>query len=411
MYMKKYIVKGEKKRLTGSLLIRRIFMESKRRVKKAISLEGVIFFILFVGFFYCMGSKMGTVNMFNTLMKTAHQLLLNTVFFIMAIAVIAGAVGSLLSEFGVIAIINKILSPRMKPLYDLPGAAALGIITTYLSDNPAIIALADDKGFKKYFKKYQIPALTNLGTAFGMGLIVTTFMMAQKSPNGENFVKAALIGNIGAVIGSIVSVRIMLHYTKKEFGKEEWALEETNSGDDMFNYREIRDGNAGKRALESMLEGGKSGVDMGFSIIPGVLIICTLVLMLTNGAGAAGKYTGAAYEGVAVLPWVGEKLSFILKPLFGFKHAEAIAFPITSLGAVGAAISLVPNFLNKGLIGGNEIAVFTAMGMCWSGYLSTHVAMMDALNCRQLTGKAILSHTIGGLAAGIGAHFLYILFL
>ena len=93
--------------------------------------------------------------------------------------------------------------------------------------------------------------------------------------------------------------------------------------------------------------------------------------MLTNGPGSNG-YTGAAFEGVPVLPYIGDKLSFIIRPLFGFKNSEAIAFPITSLGAVGAAISLVPTLLNKNLIGGNEIAVFTAMGMCWSGYLSTH---------------------------------------
>ena len=60
------------------------------------------------------------------------------------------------------------------------------------------------------------------------------------------------------------------------------------------------------------------------------------------------------------------------------------------------------------MIGGNELAVFTAMCMCWSGYLSTHIAMMDELGCRQLTGHAILSHTIGGLAAGISAHLIYV---
>ena len=49
---------------------------------------------------------------------------------------------------------------------------------------------------------------------------------------------------------------------------------------------------------------------------------------------------------------------------------------------------------------GNDIAVFTAMCMCWSGYLSTHVAMMDSLHCSDMTGKAIFSHTIGGLAGG-----------
>ncbi|MCX7904542.1 MAG: hypothetical protein N2486_08510, partial [Caloramator sp.] len=117
-------------------------------------------------------------------------------------------------------------------------------------------------------------------------------------------------------------------------------------------------------------------------------------------------YTGAAYEGVPILTWVGEKLSFILKPLLGFKSPESIAFPITALGAVGAAIGLVPKLLQQGLIGAKEIAVFTAMGMCWSGYLSTHVAMMDALEARDLTNKAILSHTIGGLVAGIAANII-----
>jgi hypothetical protein len=384
-------------------------MTNAKKLKKAISLEGLIFSVLFIGFFTYLGNRMGLVNMFNTIMKTAHQLLINTVFFIMAIAVVAGAIAALLSEFGVIAIINNILSPLMKPLYDLPGAAALGIVTTYLSDNPAIITLAEDKGFKKYFKKYQIPALTNLGTAFGMGLIVTTFMIAQKSPSGENFILAAVIGNIGAIIGSIISVRIMLIFTKKAFGTEEPSVIETENEVDLLKYREIREGGIGARALEALLEGGKTGVDMGLSIIPGVLIICTLVLMLTNGPSPSGEYTGAAFEGVPVLQFIGSRLSFILEPLLGFKNAEAIAFPITSLGAVGAAISLVPSFLSKGIIGGNEIAVFTAMGMCWSGYLSTHVAMMDALRCRELTGKAILSHTIGGLAAGIAAHLIYIL--
>ncbi len=383
-------------------------MTHKKGLKKAVSKEGIIFLILFLGFFIGMGSVMGTINMFNTLMETAYSLLMKTVFYIMAIAVLAGAISALLSEFGVVSLINRLLSPLMKPLYDLPGASAIGVLTTYLSDNPAILTLADDKGFRRYFKKYQLPALTNLGTAFGMGLIITTYMMGQKSPIGESFILPAIIGNVGALIGSIVSTRLMLRQTSKIYGKEEMCVQDNDTGFDMMNYREIRDGSIGERFIGAMLEGGASGVQMGLAIIPGVLIICTLVLMLTNGPSASGVYTGAASEGIALLPWIGEKLQFILVPLFGFQSPEAIAFPITSLGAAGAAIGLVPEMLKNGLIGGNEIAVFTAMGMCWSGYLSTHVAMMDGLKCRELTGKAIISHTFGGLIAGMSAHFIYL---
>ncbi|MEG1254297.1 hypothetical protein [Clostridium sp.] len=383
-------------------------MGQEKALKKAVSREGFIFLIVFVGIFAGMGSVMGTINMFNTLMNTAYSLLINTVFYIMAIAVLAGAVSALLSEFGVVSLINKVLSPLMKPIYDLPGASTIGILATYLSDNPAILTLADDKGFRRYFKKYQLPALTNLGTAFGMGLIITTYMMGQKSPIGESFILPAVIGNVGAIVGSIVSTRLMLIQTAKIYGKEEMCVLDEDADFDMMNYREVREGSVSARIMTAMLEGGSSGVQMGLAIIPGVLIICTLVLMLTNGPSAAGLYTGAASEGIGLLPWIGEKLQFVLVPLFGFQSPEAIAFPITSLGAAGAAIGLVPEMLENGLIGGNEIAVFTAMGMCWSGYLSTHVAMMDGLKCRELTGKAIMSHTFGGLIAGIVAHFLYV---
>lgn len=383
-------------------------MENKRIVK-SINRESFIWLICISLFFGMFAFVMGTPNMFKTMMATAHDLLINTVFFIMGVAVLAGAFSAVLSEFGVVSIINTILSPLMKPLFDLPGAASVGIITTYLSDNPAIIALGKDEGFKKYFKKYQIPALTNLGTAFGMGLIVSTFMISQ-AKDGGSFIPAVIIGNIGAFIGSMISVRLMLKSTKKVYGLDAPAVSQISNSYDVTKFREIRDGGVFQRFLEAILDGGKVGVELGLAIIPGVLIICTFIMMLTNGPSESGSYTGAAYEGIRVLPWIGEKLSFVIKPLLGFTNPEAIAFPVTSLGSAGAALGLVPKFLKSGAIGANEIAVFTAMGMCWSGYLSTHVAMMDALKVRQLTNKAIISHTIGGLCAGIAAHFMYVLF-
>lgn len=381
------------------------------QMKKVLSLETLVFVVLFFLFFGWIGSQMGIVNMLNTMMNTASDLLINTCFYIMAIAVLAGAVAALLTEFGVVAVMNKILSPLMKPVYGLPGASVIGVFATYLSDNPAILTLADDHGFRRYFKKYQLPALCNIGTAFGMGLIITTYMMGIASPTGESFVKAALIGNVGAIIGSVVSVRLMLLFTSKHYGTEEYCDTELSAEDAkvMMDYRMVRPGSAAGRFMNAMLEGGKSGVDMGLAIIPGVLIICTVVMMLTNGASADGTFTGAAYEGIGFLPMVGEKISFILEPLFGFTSSKGVAVPVTALGAAGAAIGLIPGMVADGLATGNDIAVFTAMCMCWSGYLSTHVAMMDSLKCPEMTGKAIISHTFGGLAAGVAAHWIYIL--
>ncbi|MDE6578633.1 MAG: hypothetical protein K2K58_10740, partial [Muribaculaceae bacterium] len=145
------------------------------------------------------------------------------------------------------------------------------------------------------------------------------------------------------------------------------------------------------------------------AIIPGVLIISTFVMLLTFGPAADGTFTGGAYEGVEFLPLAAQKIGPVFEFLFGFSDPHLIAFPITALGAVGAALGLVPNFVSQGWIDGNAIAVFTAIGMCWSGYLSTHTAMLDSLGYRELTSKAILAHTIGGVVAAICAHIFYVL--
>ncbi len=200
----------------------------------------------------------------------------------------------------------------------------------------------------------------------------------------------------------------MLHFTKKRYGTEEYCHCDGDEVVDIRKYRKVREGNISARFMQAMLDGGNSGVQMGLTIIPGVLIICTMVLMLTNGAGA-GAPTRGGLRGIAFLPWVGAKLNPVLKPLFGFTSPEAIAVPVTALGAAGASIGLILPMIRSGLAVGNDIAVFTAMCMCWSGYLSTHVAMMDSLHCSDMTGKAIFSHTIGGLVAGIAAHWIYVL--
>lgn len=380
------------------------------KMKKAVSMESFLFIAVFLVIVCILGHVMGAANFISTLMNTAYDLLISTVFYIMAISVVAGAIAELLNEFGVTSLFNRILSPLIGPIYDLPGAAVIGIFACFFSDNPAILTLADNRSFTRYFKKYQVPPLTNIGTSFGMGLIIIAFMIGIKSPVGESFIGATAIGFLGAVIGSIVSTRLMVFYTKKRYGAEEWAMRDKGVNDaGLLDQRVVRDGSAGARLLSALLDGGKSGVKLGVEIIPGVLIICSIVMLLTNSMPEGG-FTGGAYEGIALLPWIGERLSFLLKPLFGFTSAEAIAVPITSLGAAGAAISLVPKLVENGLAAANDIAVFTATGMCWSGYLSTHIAMLEGLGYRELSGKSILFHTIGGIAAGISANWLFKLF-
>ena len=368
--------------------------------------EALVFLTVLVLVFGLLGHKMGGDNMLKTIMATAHDLLLNTVFYLMGITVLTGALSKLMSEFGVVTLLERFLRPLMKPLYNLPGVAALGGVMTFLSDNPAIISLSKDKTFSGYFKKYQLISLTNFGTAFGMGFVVIITMF------GYGQVTGALVGLFGAICGSIISTRIMQRSCLKAYPeldapvldkvaeepKKEDEAEEDSSQKSIF-----------MRFLNAILDGGKNGVELGLQIIPGVLIITTAVIMITFGTGPAGVYNGSSSQGVPVLPWLAEKIHWIFEWLFGFQHMELIAFPMTALGAVGASLGLLPTFDAAGILDGNAIAVFTAIGMCWSGFLSTHTAMLDSLGYRKVISKAIGAHAIAGLCAGIIAHFVFLL--
>ena len=378
--------------------------EKKKGIWKYIP-DGIPCLVIVFGLFTFIGMQMGVPQMLNTIMKTAHDLLLNTCFYLMAICVITGALGKIFVEFGVVKLLERLLRPLMGPLFNLPGVASLGAVMTFLSDNPAIISLSQDKRFSSYFKKYQYISLTNFGTAFGMGLLVIVFMV------GQGYYAEPFIGLIGAFIGCIVSTRLMQRFVVKAFPK--YLEENATEGSPKFAAEEeevVEEKSMFIRVLNALLDGGRTGVDVGMAIIPGVLIISTLVMILTFGPSADGAYTGAAYEGIELLPFLASKINFLFDWLFGFQDPHLVAFPITALGAVGAALGLVPSFVTEGWADGNAIAVFTGIGMCWSGYLSTHTAMLDSLGYRELTPKAILAHTIGGLVAAIVAHWIYMLY-
>lgn len=379
----------------------------KAKSSKKTYITGIVCLMWVFVIFGAIAYKMGVAPMMKTMMATAHDLLLNTCFFLMAVCVLTGALGRILVEFGVVAMLQKILQPIMKPIFNLPGVASLGGVMTFLSDNPAIITISKDKQFARYFKKYQFISLTNFGTAFGMGLLVIIYMISL------GYTVEPLIGFFGAIIGCVVSTRCMQHFILrshpdyKDLAAVDEVYDEIKKTEEEGKNKEE---SLFTRILNAVLDGGKGGVEVGLAIIPGVLVISTLVMMLTFGAGPNG-YDGSAYQGVELLPTLVGKVNVVFEWLFGFHDPHLIGFPITALGAVGAALGLLPKFMSEGWVDGNAICVFTAIGMCWSGYLSTHTAMLDSLGYRNLTSKAIFAHTIGGLVAAVVAHSLAMVIL
>lgn len=388
---------------------------NRKRLKEALlqrkTVEGFAFIIVFMGVFTYIGHIMGVSNMLNTIMNTAHDLLLQTVFYLMGVVVLSGALSRLFIEFGVVRIMEFLFGRLMKPVFGLPGVAVLGAIMPFLSDNPAVLTLAKDRKFSGYFKKYQFVSFINYGTAFGMGLIVVVFML------GKGYAIEPMLGVLGAIAACALSTRFFQRMLLKSdpayadpmpvqaVEKKDVRTHEEQRAE-MLQAKE----STFIRFLNALLDGGKNGVELGLAIIPGVIIISTAVFILTFGPGPSGVYDGSPYQGIALLPDLAGRINFIFDWLFGFKHPELVAFPITSLGTVGAALGQVPLFISQGFLDGNTVTVFTAMGISWSGFLSTYSAIFDAIGYRHLTSQAMLIHLVSGLLAGVFAHWLYLLY-
>lgn len=368
--------------------------------------RGIPCLIVIIAIFGYLSSVMGFTNMLNTIMRTAHDLLLNTVFYLMAMCVLTGALSRIFSVFGVVDLLQRILKPVLRPLFNLPGVSSAGALMTFLSDKPAIISVAKNPQFARYFKRFQHISLVNFAGSYAMGLLVIIFMM------GHGFYTEPLYGLVGAVIGSIIATRLMQRLVLKECPqyKDEDVIssDETTEQTPYETHPDDPRQTLFVRVLDALLDGGKSGVEVGLAIIPGVLIISTLVMTLTFGTDPdTGTYTGEAYQGTELLPLLAGKAGFVFKWLFGFNASELVAFPITALGTVGAALGLIPEMMSKGIIDSNAIAVFTAMGMCWSGFLSADAATLDSLGYRHFISRSFTCTFIGGIAAGIVTHWLF----
>lgn len=389
--------------------------------------RGIPCLIVILLMFGYLASVMGFTNMLNTVMKTAHDLLLNTVFYLMAMCVLTGALSRIFSVFGVVDLLQLMLKPVLRPVFRLPGVSSAGALMTFLSDKPAIIAVAKNPQFARYFKRFEHISLINFAGSYAMGLLVIIFMM------GHGYYTEPLYGLVGAIVGSVIATRLMQRLVLKEHPEyaeespclnqplqgsaEQAQLATSSEGAEQAAPQEATPSSKGSgetealfvRILDALLDGGRSGVEVGLAIIPGVLIISTIVMMFTFGADPeTGVYNGEAYQGAKLLPLLAGKAGFVLDWLFGFDSGELIAFPITALGTVGAALGLIPEMMSKGIIDSNAIAVFTAMGMCWSGFLSADAATLDALGYRHFISRSFTCTFLAGLAAGIFTHWLFV---
>ena len=84
-----------------------------------------------------------------------------------------------------------------------------------------------------------------------------------------------------------MTCRLMQRFILKSNPELDVEISDKDGDEEKISFKS--EGSAFLRFLNAILDGGKSGVEIGLAIIPGVLIISTVVMMLTvptNNVGA-----------------------------------------------------------------------------------------------------------------------------
>lgn len=198
---------------------------------------------------------------------------------------IAGLLLPLLLDFGLLEYIGALLTKVMRPLFKIPGRAAVDCITSWIGDGTLGVMLTCNQYEGGYYSAREASVIATTFSAVSITFsIVVLAQVDLMQYFGTYYLIICLIG----IVCAIVSPRIPpLSWKKDEYVVEGKAMPETippqykNSNEYGLDLALKRV--AENKGIGSFLENGlKNATGMWFGVLPTVMCIGTLALLIAN---------------------------------------------------------------------------------------------------------------------------------
>src|SRR5699024_6256213 len=118
---------------------------------------------------------------------------------------VAGGLVSLVTEFGLLEFIGTLMEPFMRPLYNLPGTAAVDAVTSFVSSSSVAVYITNKLYLDKHYTKREASNISVNFSVASLGLFVVLVQMANEqhlytklvvSSFIITFIMAAIVGRI-----------------------------------------------------------------------------------------------------------------------------------------------------------------------------------------------------------------------
>ncbi len=278
---------------------------------------------------------------------------------------IAGLLLPLLLDFGLLEFIGTLLTKIMRPLFKIPGRAAVDCVTSWLGDGTLGVILTNNQYEEGYYSDREAAII-----ATNFSAVSITFSIVVLSEVGlmEHFGLFYLLVCLIGVVCAIICPRIPpLSRKKNVYLLDNDARDETiPAGSSSFSYGlEL----AGKRAVTNasitsfLQKGSKNALEMWFSVLPFVMTIGTLALVVANNT-TVFEFLGKPFLPLLEFLQVPEAVEASKTLIVGFTDmftpaiiaAESISSPVTHfIVAVVSVTQLIYLSEVGGLILGSKI--------------------------------------------------------
>ncbi|MBR1396632.1 MAG: YjiH family protein [Selenomonadaceae bacterium] len=201
------------------------------------------------------------------------------------IFLLAGLLLPLLLDFGLLEFIGALLTQIMRPLFTIPGRAAVDCITSWIGDGTLGVMLTANQYEGGYYSKREAAIIA---TTFSAVSITFSIVVLAQVDLMEYFgLYYLLICAIGIACALILPRIPPLSRKKDEYLVEGKAMGESlpegYTSSVQYGFALARQRVAEFRGLSQFLENGvKNAAGMWFGVLPVVMCIGTLALVLAN---------------------------------------------------------------------------------------------------------------------------------
>lgn len=204
---------------------------------------------------------------------------------LVVIFLLAGLLLPLLLDFGLLEFIGALLTKVMRPLFTIPGRAAVDCITSWIGDGTLGVMLTANQYEGGYYSKREAAIIS---TTFSAVSITFSIVVLAQVDLMEYFgLYYLLICAIGIACALILPRIPPLSLKKDEYlvpGKAMGeSLPEGYTSSFQYGIALARERVAEHRGFEQFMEGAfKNAAGMWFGVLPVVMCIGTLALVLAN---------------------------------------------------------------------------------------------------------------------------------